>query len=308
MEVAADEATSAGEKRHNGIPVLAASIILVGSSIGWQLMGAGVVVHFVVLMLGVLLGVLLQKHSPHHAPASHAAAAAAVAPGGASRGAADDAAGNIAPASSYDSGPTASAADGEESIVPSSGGGGGGGGSSTGATASPLHWVGETVEGSINWLRGSNNTGGQRATAVAGEQSGWASSVGGRRRSRSTSILSNAAAGTVAADTPVTRSAATSPTPDALLRRSGAEGPPPLGAGIPQWQPNARSRVWSRTFGAGTQATAAAAGQGLGLDAYDGDDSVEDEGDGTDESSRLRGSAGADWLVGAGLGDTRYGE
>lgn len=299
MEVAADETASAREKRHNGIPVLAASVILVVSAIGWKLIGAGVVVHFVVLMSGVLLGVLFQQRSPHHVPAGHAAAATA--PGGARRGAADVVAGVSAPASSNDSGLTASA-DGQEPLDPPVGGGGGGG-SSTGATASPLNWVGETVEGSINWLRGSNNTGGRRpaaaAAAAAAEQSGWAPSSGGsRRRSRSTSLLSNAAAAGSADDTPVTRSAATSPTPDAL---------PHLGAGIPQGQPAARLRVWSRTFGAGAQAQAAAAAG----DAYDDDESVEDGEDGEDvtadggESSRVGGSAGADWLVGTGLGDTR---
>ncbi len=307
MEVAADEATPAGEKRHNGVPVLAASVILLASAIGWKLIGAGVVVHFVVLMLGVLLGVLFQQRNPHHVPAGHAAAAAAAMPGGTRRGTADAVAGGIAPETSNDSGLTASA-DGQEPFVPAGGGGGGGGGrggASTGATASPLHWVGETVEGSINWLRGGSNAGGRRSagTATAAEQSGWAPSAGGRRRSRSTSLLSNAAGAGADDDTPVSRSAATSPTPDAL---------PHLGAGIPQGQPTARSRVWSRTFGAGapTQAAAAAsaaAGEGLGLDAYDDEDSA-NEGDGTDdgdESSRLRGSMGAEWLVGAGLGDTR---
>ena len=246
MEVM-NETTSGGEKKHNGIAVLAACAALVGSAMGWQLIGAGVVVHLVVLIFGVLLGALFR-----HVPDGHAAAAT-------SRG--DAVADDIAPImSGSDGGPATASAD-EEHLVPSSylsNGGASSGGSSSGSSAGatstspPLHWVG-------------------------GE--------------------------------------ATPPPPTpAGLRTAEFYAPPQLGAGIPRRtqqvrRPLARSRACSRRTplggagGGSAQATAREAG-GRAVDAYDGDDSVEDEGEGTDDS-RLRGSAGAaDWLVGAGFGDT----
>ncbi|CAM9416584.1 unnamed protein product, partial [Scytosiphon promiscuus] len=201
----------------------------------------------------------------------------------------------------------------------------GGGGSSSGPAASPLHWVGETVEGSFNWLRGNH---GGECGATAEQQSGNAQGSTGdqrrrRRRTRSTDrngalTLPASASDPDAEGSAFSSSAATTPTAAGAAARFGTEstgGLPPLGEGIPhgqeaQQQPSARARAWSRTFGlAGGGGQAAAAGSAttaadaLSMDAYDGDESVDDG----EESALLRGAtrAGAgDWMVGAGLGDT----
>eukprot|EP00904_Undaria_pinnatifida_P007547 jgi/Undpi1/3922/HiC_scaffold_16.g07290.m1 len=182
-------------------------------------------------------------------------------------------------------------------------------------TASPIHWVGETVEGSLNWLRGG----------VAASSSNGAV---GRRRSRSMGgPLLLGTEGTVSG----AGSAATSPggsigrgggnaSPASGRRigfgRAAAEAAlgralPVLGAGIPQGQ-LARARAWSRTFGSGGQQglssppavarAGARGGGGLAIDAYDGDGSM--DGDGGRGGGGDRGMrAGGDWLVGAGMGD-----
>lgn len=316
------------QKRHNGIPVLAASVVLVGSALGWQLMGAGVVVHFLVLLSGIAIGTLFRQGSVDRAGAAERATAAAAAGGRASATGAASVDGT--PASGNDGGLATPAGGQHESPVPSflsntETGGGFSSAAAGGATpSSPLHWVGETMEGSINWLRGNkninNSIGNGRKTSAAQSRNGRRPTTGNRRRSTSTggaTPTSPTADETVMA----VRSAATSPTP-AAARRAEADALPPLDAGVPQEQqgqvppPPARSRLWSRTFGGGggsgsgtvQQQQQRPTGEGFGTDAYDGDDSVEDD-DGTDgeESLQLRGaSAGVgDWLVGAGLGDTR---
>lgn len=165
------------------------------------------------------------------------------------------------------------------------------------ATASPLNWVGETVEGSISWLRGSCS---ERTRA-------------GRRRSRSTggALLGtegdnggaiSAATSPGASGGRASSNAAVSPTGFPLDFGRAAEvalgALPTLGAGIPQGQ-FGRSRVWSRTFGSG--GVAAGGGGDSGGDDLDGDESVDTE----PEREAAVGGGGGDWLVGAGMGDER---
>lgn len=317
MEASASEQPARDQKRHNGIPVLAASIVLVVLALGWKLMGAGVVVHFVVLLIGITIGAASFRQSAvgRDGVAEIATTAAAGAAGVMTidNGAG---AGDGAPVSSNDC-VQDTPAGGQESLILSflantattiSGAS-----SAGGAPASPLHWVGETMEGSINWLCGNNGNGRRTAAAAAAAEhsNGRGSAVGGRRRSRSTGGgLPTGPAGSeqdTAVAAVVARSAATSP-----ARRAETGALPPLGAGIPQQgQAPARSRLWSRTFGrgAGTGVQQPPLAEGSATDARDGDDSSSVDGDdegGTDEdeSSRLRGGAG-DWLVGTGLGDTR---
>ncbi|CAM9259152.1 unnamed protein product, partial [Ectocarpus sp. 6 AP-2014] len=173
--------------------------------------------------------------------------------------------------------------------------------------ASPLHWVGETMEGSINWLRGNNGC--RAAAAERGSES--AGTVGNRRRTRSAggSSLRRRASGGGGGGGGTSASAATSPTtgisPVGFGSRAAAASSalPPLGAGIPhaQQERQQRSRVWSRTYGgvAGGKATAAAA---VASNGFDDDSSMDDEAAARRTGDELRG--GGDWLVGAGLGDT----
>lgn len=229
------------------------------------------------------------------------AAAAAATGGDDSRGGGDDVPSNYLAANTGDAGGSGS--------VPSQ--------LHSSRTASPIHWVGETVEGSLNWLRGG----------VAASSSNGAV---GRRRSRSMGgPLLLGTEGTVSG----AGSAATSPggsigrgggnaSPASGRRigfgRAAAEAAlgralPVLGAGIPQGQ-LARARAWSRTFGSGGQQglssppavarAGARGGGGLAIDAYDGDGSM--DGDGGRGGGGDRGMrAGGDWLVGAGMGDER---
>lgn len=325
-------------KRHNGTPVLAVSSVLVLSALGWQLMGAGVVVHFLVLLSGIAIGALFRQSAfdRRHGASDRATAPVAATAAAAAAAAAGDSgasAGEGTPVSSNGGGPASPPSGQQESLIPSlllnttTATGGGGVSSAAGATASfPLHWVGETMEGSINWLCGNGNGRKTATAAEAAEQSnGGRSSVGGRRRSRSTGGASPTTSRAAAAVAPATaRSAATSPARDGALRRAETDTLLPArrggaGGAIPQEQqqeqapPPPRSRLWSRTFGvaaagSGMQQQQPTA-EGFATDAYDGDDSVEDnETDGDESSLRSRGAAAGvgDWLVGAGLGDTRY--
>lgn len=312
----ASEQPASDQKKHNGIPVLAASVVLVFSALGWQLMGAGVVVHFLVLLSGIAIGALFRQSAVRRDAAADRATAATATAAAARTIAAGATASDVPPANGNDGGlPTP--ASGQESLIPSflSNAALTCGMSST-AGASPLHWVGETMEGSINWLCGNNNDGNGRKTAAA-EQSNGRGSTEGRRRSRSTGGGSPSIAAVDETAAVLARSAATSPARAGGVRRAGSDAAlPALGAGIPQEQqgqapPPARSRLWSRTFGAAGSGVQPPP-EGFGKDAYDGDDSVEEEDDGEggtdgdEESLRLRGAAGmGDWLVGAGLGDTR---
>lgn len=311
---AAPEQPPRDQKRHNGVPVLAASAVLVLSALGWQLMGAGVVVHFLVLLSGIAIGALFRQGSVDRDGAADEAAAAAAAAAGSRTSGSGSIASDGSPANS-NNGAATPASGQEESLTPSflSNTAATGGLSSTtprATASSPLHWVGETMEGSINWLCG-NNGNGRKASSTA--QDNGRGSIGGRRRSRSTG--GGSPSSPAGGDEIVTaRSAATSPARPGV-RRAECDALPALGAGIPQEKqgqappPPARSRLWSRTFGAAGSGVMPTA-EGFPTDAYDGDDSVEDdEGgtDGDDSSLRLRGAAGmGDWLVGAGLGDTRY--
>ena len=308
--------------------VVALAAVLAASALAWQLMGASVVVHFLVLLcygfVFLSLGAFLVRpattkqavpkdppaspSSPLEVSASSSRGDGSIGGGGAgdgSRGGGnDDAAGNCLV--SANNGDAVGGSTGVPSQVHSS------------RTASPMHWVGETVEGSLNWLRGGVGASGSNG-------------AGGRRRSRSMGgPLLLGTEGTVSG----AGSAATSPggsmgrggnaSPTSGMRigfgRAAAEAAlgralPALGAGIPQGQ-LARARAWSRTFGSGGQGSplplmAAAAGGsgGLAIDAYDGDDSVDgdggDGGGGDRGMMRAGGGAGGDWLVGAGMGDER---
>ena len=330
---ASEQQPARDQKRHNGIPVLAASMVLVLSALGWQLMGAGVVVHFLVLLSGIAIGALFRKSAVDRrdSAADRAAATAAAAAG--ARTTAGAIAGDGTPASSNDGG-LATLASGQESLIPSllsntatTGGVSSAGGAT--AASSPLNWVGETMEGSINWLCGNNNNNNNGRKSSAEQSNGRRATAvrGNRRRSRSTGGGGAASPTSPSADgTGMARSAATSPARGAAGPRRAAEADalPALGAGlVPQEQQGlapaapARSRLWSRTFGGGAgggtqqqQQQQQPTAEGF-ADAYDGDDSVEDDDDGGtdgDESLRLRGVAAGgvgDWLVGAGLGDTR---
>lgn len=330
--------TDKREGRHNGTPVLVVSVVLVVSAFAWQLIGAGVLVHILVLALGILVGALFHpRPTPADGPAAARATAAETAAGRSTHAGAPSRSGT--PANGTDSPAAAAAAAAVDSrieplpptiytggsIVPSLFGGGGGASFSGPAAASPLHWVGETVEGSINWLRGSNNNNsnnGECGNVAAGQQgsSNGHGATGDRRRRR----RSRGSAGGGGASDPdgeaggaFSSSGPTTPTTGAAAR-FGTGALPPLGEGIPhaqqqqqQQQPPTRARAWSRTLGlagnGGQAAATATAGDALSMDAYDGDDSV-DEGD-EDEAGLLRGAVGAgaeDWMVGAGLGDTRW--
>lgn len=189
------------------------------------------------------------------------------------------------------------------------------------ATASPLSWVSGTVGGSISWLRGSNcnnvSDGGGRPGHVAPAGRRRSSSQGGPRVSVELDAAPSAAttpggSGNTNSNNNNSNSASS---PNGFSVGFRREALPALGAGIPQGRSQqpavvassaatvpARLRAWSRTFGGGSgggdDGAPAEAGHFLGMDAYDGDDSVENE----DEN----GSAGrGDWMVGAGPGDDR---
>lgn len=305
--------------RHNGVPVVAASVVLVVSAFVWNLLGAGAAVHLLVLVLGILLGALFQKSSSLvDSGPTQGAAAAAESEG---RGTASDAA--AAGRAIGNGGSLPAAANGQQahphtngssnsssSRVPSSINASGGSSCPTRAAtaASPLHWVGETMEGSINWLRGNNGC--RAAAAERGSEA--AEIVGNRRRTRSAggSSLRRRASGGGGGGGGTSASAATSPTtgisPLGFGSRAAAASSalPPLGAGIPhaQQERQQRSRVWSRTYGGGGggNATAAAA---VASNGFDDDSSMDDEAAAGRTGDELRG--GGDWLVGAGLGDTR---
>ncbi|CAN0125188.1 unnamed protein product, partial [Ectocarpus sp. 12 AP-2014] len=269
--------------RHNGVPVVATSVVLVASAFVWKLLGAGAALHLLVLVLGILLGVLFQKSSSFvdGGPTQRAAeaegrgtdsdAAAAATGAGAAGGRAignggspSDAA-NGQQAHPHTDGSSSSRV--PSSINPS-------GGSSCPARAatasSPLYWVGETMEGSINWLRGNNG-----CTAAAAERGSESAggTVGNRRRTRSaggSSLRRRASGDGGGGGGGTSASAATSPTtgisPLGFGSRAVAAASsalPPLGAGIPhaRQERQQRSRVWSMTYGGGDgggTATAAA--------------------------------------------------
>ncbi|CAN0223920.1 unnamed protein product, partial [Ectocarpus sp. 12 AP-2014] len=289
--------------RHNGVPVVAASVVLVVSAFVWKLLGAGAALHLLVLVLGILLGVLFQKSSSFvdGGPTQRAAqaegrgtdsdAAAAATGTGAAGG---RAIGNGGSLSAADNGQQAhphtngssSNSSSSSSRVPSSINPSGGSFCQTRAAAasSPLHWVGETMEGSINWLRGNN---GCRAAAAERVSESAGGTVGNRRRTRSAggSSLRRRASGDGGGGGGggTSASAATSPTtgisPLGFGSRAvaaAASALPPLGAGIPhaRQERQQRSRVWSRTYGGGGgNATAAA----VASSGFDDDSRMEDE-------------------------------
>ncbi|CAM9656128.1 unnamed protein product, partial [Ectocarpus sp. 13 AM-2016] len=289
--------------RHNGVPVVAASVVLVGSVFVWKLLGAGAALHLLVLVLGILLGALFQKSSSFVDGGPTQRAAEAEGRGGTDSDAAAAAAAAAATSTSAaggraigNGGSPSAAVNGQQahphtngsssSRVPSSVNASGGSSCpARAATASsPLHWVGETMEGSINWLRGNNG-----CTEAAAEGGGGSAggTVGNRRRTRSAggSSLRRRASGDGGGGGGggTSASAATSPTtgisPLGFGSRTVAAASsalPPLGAGIPhaRQERQQRSSVWSRTYGGGGgNATAAA----VASSGFDDDSSMDDE-------------------------------
>lgn len=270
-------------------PLILASVAVVAmATLAFQLIGTSVVAHFVVLLfygavfcaMGVLLG---SPAAPAPTPA-----AALIAPSDTDRRSANN----------NGSVPNGLAASRESAPAPV-------------PLASPLNWVGETVEGSINWLRFGGDASGVESRA--GPRDGRLA-VPARARSASAGgpLLSAAGneggGGGSAMSSPNVGGGrggggANDASPSGFPRgfgRAAAEAAlgalPALGAGIPQ---GARSRVWSRTFGGG-----------VGGSTVGGDD---DESEGEDgagagtsvEDSSVVDRAGGDWIVGAGTVDGR---
>lgn len=304
-----------------GSSLLVASVAIVATSaLACQLMGRGVIVHFLVLMcygaVFLSLGAFLVRPAPppppppprqtgalgdHHPATAGASAFPLRGDGRPPR----SASGTRNTTRGARNGLAVVNREGSSSSVFHS----------SSATASPLSWVGETVEGSINWLRGNSGVNERRRGR----------SRAGRRRSKSAggALLGTERhidGGESAATSPggvggngggaATDNNASSPNGFPMgfgrVAAGGALGAlPTLGAGIPQGQ-LARSRVWSRTFGSGGQATSATGREGAGATSNDhgGDESVDTGPDG--ETGRGGGvGAPGDWLVGASLGDDR---
>lgn len=177
--------------------------------------------------------------------------------------------------------------------------------------ASPLNWVGETVEGSINWIRFGSSSG---AESRAGPRGGRALPARTRSASAGGPVLSAAGneggggGGAMSSLNVGGAHSANDASPTGFPRgfgRAAAEAAlgalPALGAGIPQ---GARSRVWSRTLGSG-------GGSAVGGDddESDGEDDIAGAGASVEGSSVANydagGGAGGDWMVGAGTVDGR---
>lgn len=178
----------------------------------------------------------------------------------------------------------------------------------TAGSGSTFNWVGETVEGSVNWLRGA---GGYASNSGAG--SGGASPQISSRgtRERSSSDGSAGIVGSWGADIGNGGgSAATSP--GGRVGSGGGYGSSEPGAGFPiigfgraaaataeaafghTQRHLRRARGWSRTLGGGG---------GRNGSVVDGDDggSSGDDMDAGDEAA----GGGAEWMVGVGMGDGR---
>ncbi|CAM9416658.1 unnamed protein product, partial [Scytosiphon promiscuus] len=78
VEAGSSTGSDKRERGHNGTPVLLVSIVLVISAFAWQLIGAGALVHMLVLALGILVGAFFHPRPPASTadgPATQATAA-----------------------------------------------------------------------------------------------------------------------------------------------------------------------------------------------------------------------------------------
>lgn len=315
------------ENRKIGPKVVAAFTVFAASYVAFELIGKGVVVHFLVLVLygGVFLtlgAVFLGKQQEGSsslrgegtsgnlatngtALAVNARAAEAGAP------ALEGTAGG--PAVSPKGDPAALAEPPLYSSSPSSS-------QRQQRLSTSLNWVGETVEGSVNWLRGGGyNSGGSYNSGGGGRHRRQHP----RERSRSdgggAGVRGNAPS--AGGESNGGDSAATSPGGAGL--ESGTDygaGYPILGLGraaaataeaaIGHTQRQlGRARGWSRTFGAAGVGGAADGSVGGGVAVLEDDDdgsSLDDNpvDDGTNDGDGSRAGA-ADWMVGVGMGDER---
>lgn len=301
-----------GRGKENGKPLLLAAFAIVASAaLAFQLMGTGVVVHFLLLVcygaVFLSLGAFLVRPLPRPDATSSALGdnVTTIYPAPPGSGVSAD---SVTGRSGNDGRavrPTAATvvvSNGEGSNVASSASSMRS--SSCSTTPSPLNWVGETVGGSISWLRGSqgiwsshksvdsSRTLGRRrrsmstGTAVLGVEGGEGGD-GSNATTPPDEAADAAAVGGVAFGASNASSWRRGAAPDSLF---GAM--PALGAGILQGQ-NARAHVHSRNFGPGGGQGSGVGGGGLGSGVFNGDGSRGSEDDG--QRSRR-----GDWMIGMG--------